>query len=38
MENYSQFTSLIYFSSYQTCLKPSSINIVAIFTFSGGFV
>ncbi|AXG92075.1 PTS fructose transporter subunit IIA [Clostridium botulinum] len=38
MGNYSQFTSLIYFSSSQTCLKPSSINIVAIFTFLGGLV
>ncbi|NFE79072.1 PTS fructose transporter subunit IIA [Clostridium sporogenes] len=38
MENHSQFTSLIYFSSSQTYLKPSSINTVAIFTFSGGFV
>ncbi|AUM94591.1 PTS fructose transporter subunit IIA [Clostridium sporogenes] len=38
MENHSQFTYLIYFSSSQTYLKPSSINIVAIFTFSGGFV
>ncbi|NFM16146.1 PTS fructose transporter subunit IIA [Clostridium sporogenes] len=38
MENYNQFTSLIYFSSSQTCFKPSSINTVDIFTFSGGFV
>ncbi|AVQ44895.1 PTS fructose transporter subunit IIA [Clostridium botulinum] len=38
MENHSQFTSLIYFSSSQAYLKPSSINIVAIFAFSGGFV
>ncbi|NFB54969.1 PTS fructose transporter subunit IIA [Clostridium botulinum] len=38
MENYIQFTSLIYLSSSQTCFKPSCINIVAIFTFSGGFV
>ncbi|NFL95072.1 PTS fructose transporter subunit IIA [Clostridium botulinum] len=38
MENYSQFTSLIYLSSSQTCLKPSSINIADIFTFLGRFV
>ncbi|NFC26928.1 PTS fructose transporter subunit IIA [Clostridium botulinum] len=34
MENHIQFTSLIYLSSSQTCFKPSSINIVDIFTFS----